>query len=133
VEWEWRLESVFLDLHEAQLAEHGGLTGLRDEGLLNSALVRPQNLLAYGDCASAPELAAAYAFGVARNHPFVDGNKRRAFVCMELFLNLNGWTFKASDADCIAAMEAVAAGVLSEEDLRKWVCENSEPQSGAKV
>lgn len=133
MEWEWLLESVVLDLHEAQLAEHGGPTGLRDEGLLNSALARPRNLLAYGDCVSAPVLAAAYAFGVARNHPFVDGNKRTAFVCMELFLNLNGWTFKASDADCIAAMEAVAAGVLAEEDLRKWVCDNSEPQTGAKA
>jgi death-on-curing protein len=119
--WEWLLESVVLDIHEVQLAEHGGATGLRDEGLLRSALARPQNLLAYGDNPCAAELATAYAFGIVRNHPFVDGNKRTAFVAMELFLNLNGWTLTAGDESCIAVMEAAAAGSLSEDELLTWV------------
>jgi death-on-curing protein len=121
MDWEWLLESVVLDIHEAQLAEHGGGAGVRDEGLLRSALARPQNLLAYGEAPDGAALAAAYAFGIARNHPFVDGNERTAFVAMELVLDLNGWTLMADDADCIATMETVAAGTSSEEDLLAWV------------
>ena len=119
--WEWVRESVVLALHEAQLAEHGGGLGLQDEGLLRSALARPENLLAYGPIPDAAGLAAAYAYGIARNHPFVDGNKRTAFVTMELFLDLNGWTLNVDDASCIATMEAVAAGSLTETDLAAWV------------
>ncbi len=78
------------------------LPGMRDEGLFSSALARPQNSAAYGDRTDAADLAAAYAFGLARNHPFLDGNKRTAFVVMELFLNLNGWTLDADDAECIS-------------------------------
>jgi death on curing protein len=119
--WIWVLESVVLSLHAAQLAEHGGVEGVREEGLLSSALARPQNLLAYGDTPDAATLAAAYAFGIARNHPFVDGNKRTAFVTLELFLDLNGWTLTADDACCIATMQALAAGALPEADLAVWV------------
>ena len=117
----WVLDSVALAIHEAQLAEHGGLPGLRDEGLFLSAMARPQNLAAYGNRPDAADLAAAYAFGLARNHAFLDGNKRTAFVVMELFLNLNGWALKAEDAECISTMEAVAAGELAEKRLAAWL------------
>jgi len=119
----WVADDVVLAIHEAQLAEHGGIAGVRDEGLLASALARPRNLEAYGEDVDAASLAAAYAFGVARNHPFLDGNKRTAFVVMELFLNLNGWTLEADDADCISTMLALAAGELSEKALTKWLRE----------
>src|SRR5580693_7553237 len=119
--WQWVADSVVRAIHEAQLAEHGGITGIRDEGLLSSALARPQNLEAYGEEVDASALAAAYAFGIARNHPFLDGNKRTAFVVMELFLNLNGWVLNAADAECISTMLALAAGDLSEKALVAWL------------
>jgi death on curing protein len=119
--WTWVLESVALAIHEAQLAEHGGLPGVRDEGLFSSAMARPQNLAAYGDRPDAADLAGVYAFGLARNHPFLDGNERTAFVVMELFLNLNGWMLKADDAECISTMELVAAGNLPEKNLAIWL------------
>jgi death on curing protein len=117
----WVVESVALAIPEAQLAEHGGVPGMRDEGLFSSAMARPQNRAAYGERPDAADLAAAYAFGLARNHPFLDGNKRTAFVVMELFLNLNGWTLDADDAVCISMMLTLAAGKLSEEMLAKWL------------
>jgi len=119
--WTWVADSVVLAIHEAQLAEHGGIAGIRDEGLLSSALARPQNLLAYGESPDAAALAAAYAFGIARNHPFLDGNKRTAFVVMELFLNLNGWALEADDSDCISTMQSVASGDLGEKGLAAWL------------
>jgi len=119
--WTWVADSVALAIHEAQLAEHGGMAGLRDEGLFLSAMARPQNVAAYGERPDAADLAAAYAFGLARNHPFLDGNKRTAFVVMELFLNLNGWMLEADDAECISTMESVAAGDLSEKKLADWL------------
>ena len=119
--WTWVADSVVLAIHEAQVAEHGGIAGIRDEGLLSSALARPQNLLAYGESPDAAELAAAYAFGISRNHPFLDGNKRTAFVVMELFLNLNGWTLGADDSDCISTMLALASGDLNEKGLSAWL------------
>jgi death-on-curing protein len=121
VRWTWVVESVALAIHEAQLAEHGGFPGLRDEGLFSSAMARPQNRAAYGEHPDAAELAAAYAFGLARNHPFLDGNKRTAFVVMELFLVLNGWRLDADDAECISAMESVAAGEMPEKSLAVWL------------
>lgn len=124
--WVWVADSVVLAIHEAQLAEHGGIAGIRDEGLLSSALARPQNLYAYGEAPDVTALAAAYAFGIARNHPFLDGNKRTAFVVMELFLNLNGWVLNAEDGDCISAMQALAAGDLSEKALAAWLREHIE-------
>jgi death-on-curing protein len=124
--WTWVANSVVLAIHEAQLAEHGGLAGIRDEGLFSSVLARPQNLLAYGESPDAAALAAAYAFGIARNHPFLDGNKRTAFVVMELFFNLNGWTLEAEDSDCISTMESVAAGDLGEKGLADWLRQHIE-------
>lgn len=121
VRWTWVLGSVVLAIHDAQLSEHGGIAGLRDEGLLASALARRRNLEAYGEDVDAAAMAAAYAFGIARNHPFLDGNKRTAFVVMELFLNLNGRTLEATDDVCISMMVALAAGNLNEEMLAKWL------------
>ncbi|MGB6477131.1 MAG: type II toxin-antitoxin system death-on-curing family toxin [Candidatus Sulfotelmatobacter sp.] len=121
MEWIWIVDSVVLAIHEAQLAEHGGMVGIRDGGLLASVLARPRNVEAYGEHADAASLAAAYGFGLSRNHPFLDGNKRTAFVVMELFLNLNGWTLDADDAVCISMMLTLAAGKLSEEMLAKWL------------
>jgi len=121
VRWTWVLESVALAIHEAQLAEHGGISGVRDAGLLSSAMARPQNLAAYGDRPDATDLATAYAFGLSRNHPFLDGNKRTAFVVMELFLNLNGWTLKADEAECISTMLSLGAGDLPEKNLATWL------------
>lgn len=112
--WVWVQDSAVLAIHEAQLAEHGGIAGIRDEGLLSSALARPHNLDACGDKPDAASLAAAYAFGIARNHPFLDGNKRTGFVVLELFLNLNGWVLNSDDAECISMMMALASGNLSE-------------------
>ena len=122
--WTWPLESVVLAIHDAQLAEHGGISGIRDEGLLALALARPRNVEAYGEEVDAASLAAAYAFGISRNHPFLDGNKRTAFVVMELFLTLNGWRLEADDAACVSVMLAVAAGKLSEEMLGEWLREH---------
>ncbi len=110
-------------VHEEQLAEHGGGAGVRDEGLFDSAMQRPRHLADYGQ-PDAAALAAAYGFGLARNHPFVDGNKRAAFVAVELFLALNGWELTAADADCVVAMMALAEGQLTEEDFAHWVREH---------
>src|SRR5215472_14321272 len=126
--WHSLLESVVLAIHDAQLSEHGGLPGIRDENLLSSALARPHNLEVYGDNVDAATLAASYAFGIARNHPFHDGNERTAFVAMELFLNLNGWILTADDADCIATVQSLAAGGLSEKTLSAWLRRNTEQQ-----
>jgi death on curing protein len=121
VAWVWISDDVVFAIHEAQLAEHGGITGIRDAGLLSSALARPLNLESYGRDVDVASLAAAYAFGIARNHPFLDGNKRTAFVVMELFLELNGWILKAGDADCIAMMMSLASGDLSKSALVAWL------------
>lgn len=119
-EFVWIKEQVVLAIHETQLAEHGGASGVRDTGLLASALARPNNLAAYGD-PTVVECAAAYGFGISRNHPFIDGNKRTAFVCMELFLALNGLRLVASDIECVQTMLAVAAGELNETALSAWL------------
>lgn len=122
--WLWIDETVVYAVHEAQLAEHGGPAGARDAGLVASALARPQQLVAYGAPDHA-DLAASYGFGIARNHPFVDGNKRTAFVCIELFLSLNGYALTASDIDCVTQMLALASGELSESDLAGWIRDHS--------
>lgn len=116
----WIEESVVWAIHEAQLAEHGGSVGVRDSGLLASAMARPINLAAYGS-PDVAACAAAYGFGIARNHPFIDGNKRTAFVCTELFLALNGSALNASDVDCVMTMLAVAAGELDEAEFAAWL------------
>ena len=118
--WVWIDTSVIHAVHDEQLQEHGGSSGLRDEGLLESALARPQQLAAYGE-PDAAALAAAYGFGLAKNHPFIDGNKRTAFVAVELFLALNGFEFNASDAECVMAMLQLAASECTEEQFAEWV------------
>lgn len=117
--WIWVTLEVAKAAHAEQLAEHGGGEGVRDEGLLESAMARPLNLAAYGE-PDAAELAAAYAYGIARNHPFVDGNKRTAAVVSEAFLVLNGYALRATDAELVVAFLALAAGELSEEELADW-------------
>ena len=123
--WVWIDPAVILAVHEEQLAEHGGAAGVRDTGMLESALARPRNLALYGQ-PDACELAASYAFGLARNHPFVDGNKRSAFVACELFLALNGWRLIAADADCVMTMLALAAGELDEAGVADWLRSRAE-------
>jgi len=120
----WLRLEVILAAHDEQLAEHGGGVGVRDQGLLESALARPQNLYAYGE-PSLPKLAAAYAFGIARNHPFVDGNKRTALVAAEAFLGMNGFDLTADDVEAVRVFLALAAGEVSEEELAAWVGRNS--------
>jgi death on curing protein len=119
----WLATEVVVAIHEAQLAEHGGSAGTRDAGLLESALARPQNLVTYGNPDTAG-LAAAYGFGIARNHPFVDGNKRTAFVAAELFLRLNAFQLAADDAACVLTMLAVAAGDMDEPAFAQWIREH---------
>ncbi len=126
--WVWVADAVVLAIHEVQLAEHGGMAGIRDEGLLSSALARRRNLQAYVKSPDAAALAAAYGFGIARNHPFLDGNKRTAFVVTELILNLNGWVLESTDADCIASMQALAGGDLSEKDFAAWLRQHSKTE-----
>ncbi len=116
----WLSRELILAIHDEQLAEHGGSTGLRDSGLLDSALARPLNRAGYGDPNSA-ELAAVYALAIARNHPFIDGNKRTAFVALELFLRLNGCVFTAGDAESVVMMLAMAAGELPDAEFIAWV------------
>ena len=118
--WVWIDPAVVLAVHEEQLAEHGGAAGVRDAGLLESALARPRNLAHYGE-PDLCELAAAYAFGLARNHPFIDGNKRSAFVATELFLVINGWQLVASDADCVLIMLSLASGEIDEPTFAAWL------------
>lgn len=124
--WVWIEESVVWAIHEAQLAEHGGSAGVRDAGLLASALARPRNLAGYG-APDAADLAAAYGFGIARNHPFIDGNKRTAFVCAELFLMLNGVALTADNPSCVTTVLALAAGDLPEADFAAWLRSNAAP------
>lgn len=118
--WVWIDIAVLRAAHDEQLAEHGGGAGTRDEGLLESAVARARNLAAYGEPDLA-DLAAAYGFGIARNHPFVDGNKRTALVAIELFLLLNGSELRATDADCVLTILDLAAGKLDEEGLTAWI------------
>lgn len=118
--WQWLDVDTVAAIHEAQLAEHGGRTGTRDAGLLESALGRARNLAAYGE-PDVADLAAAYGFGIARNHPFVDGNKRTAFVAVELFLVLNGFELTADDSACVLIMLAAAAGDIDDRAFAAWI------------
>jgi death on curing protein len=118
-QWIWVALDVAIAAHAEQIAEHGGGEGIREAGLLDSAMARPQNLALYGD-PDVSELAASYAFGIARNHPFVDGNKRTAAVVSETFLVLNGHVLTATDAELVITFVALAAGELSEDELTAW-------------
>ncbi|MBC7727433.1 MAG: type II toxin-antitoxin system death-on-curing family toxin [Microbacteriaceae bacterium] len=118
--WRWVNKSALLLLHDESLAEHGGGSGLRDPGLLDSALARPHNLVAYGDPDFAA-LAASYGVGLAKNHPFVDGNKRAAFLAVGLFLYLNGYRLQTTQADATLTILGVAAGAIGEEAFAQWL------------
>ncbi|MDF1722005.1 MAG: type II toxin-antitoxin system death-on-curing family toxin [Minwuia sp.] len=119
-------------MHDMQLAEHGGLPGVRDANLLDSALARPRNLFAYGET-DIRRLAAAYAFGLARNHPFVDGKKRTAFLAAYMFLRLNDWRLIAEEAAAATMTLALAAGQVTEPALAEWLCENTRKMIGNDI
>ncbi|MCK9515042.1 MAG: type II toxin-antitoxin system death-on-curing family toxin [Ottowia sp.] len=125
--WRWISKQALLLLHAESLAEHGGSSGIRDEGLLDSALARPENLASYGtpDLAA---LAASQAIGIARNHPFVDGNKRAALLATGLLLHLNGHRLTASQADTTLTMLALAAGEMDEPGFAAWLREHTAPR-----
>lgn len=118
-DWRWIAPKTVHALHDRQLAEHGGLDGVRDQGLVESALVRPINLAAYGE-PDAAALAAAYTYGLACNHGFLDGNKRIAWLCARLFLADNGCRLTFDKIEAVRIVEGVASGDVSEDDLAAW-------------
>jgi death on curing protein len=122
--WRWVDRRALELLHDESVAEHGGAAGLRDKGLLESALARPLNLAAYGE-PDVHALAAAYGVGLAKNHPFVDGNKRAAFLAVGMFLALNRWRLTASQADATLTMLAVASGQMDEPAFARWLRQHS--------
>lgn len=119
----WLTRQIVVAIHDEQLAIHGGASGLRDEGMLESALDRPRNRWAY-EQADLPELAAAYAFGIARNPPFVDGNKRTSLLALYTFLGVNGLDFIVPEAEAAAIILALAAGEADEDGLNRWIRDN---------
>jgi death-on-curing protein len=116
----WLTRDLLLAIHDEQIAEHGGAPGIRDHALLENALARPRNHAGYG-AADVPGLGALYALAIARNHPFVDGNKRAAFVALETFLILNGFELLASDAEATVMMMEMSAGAISDDVFMDWV------------
>jgi death-on-curing protein len=123
-QWRWIDKRLLVMLHDESLALHGGASGIRDEGLLDSALSRAVNLAHYGDPDFA-ELTAAYAVGLAKNHPFVDGNKRVAFLAVGLFLGLNGYKLNATQVDATLTIQAIAGSEMVEDDFADWIRVNS--------
>lgn len=119
----WLTRRIIIAIHDEQLAIHGGASGLRDEVMLESALDRPRNKWSY-ESADLPELAAAYAFGIARNHPFVDGNKRTSLLALYTFLGVNGIDFVVPEAEAAAMILSLASGEVSEESLARWIRDN---------
>lgn len=120
---DWLAVDMIVAIHDEQLAIHGGLAGMRDAALLESALDRPRNKWAY-ESAELPELAAAYGYGIAKNHPFVDGNKRTSLLAIYTFLGINGVDFIVPEADAAAMIFALAAGEVSEDSLARWIRDN---------
>ena len=118
--WHWLVEGVVIAVHAEQIAEHGGSDGIRDRGLLSSALARPHNITGYG-MPTVFDLAAAYAFGIMQNHPFIDGNKRTGFLAVYVFLALNGWKLIAAEASAVEAALALASGRMSEAEFAGWL------------
>ncbi|MES1257428.1 MAG: type II toxin-antitoxin system death-on-curing family toxin [Acidobacteriota bacterium] len=121
----WIGKKALLLLHEESLSAFGGARGLRDECLLESALTRPRNTHAYNPASTLAELAASYCYGIAKDHAFLDGNKRAAFLCVGLFLAINGSRLIASQVDAIETMLGVAAGNVTEQELALWIAKNS--------
>lgn len=119
----WLTRPMIIAIHDEQLVIHGGASGLRDAGMLDSALDRPRNKWS-NENADRPELAAAYAFGIARNHPFVDGNKRTSLLALYTFLGVNGIDFIVPEAEAAAIILSLAAGEVSEESLTRWIRDN---------
>ena len=120
----WILDELLQAVHDEQLAEHGGLPGIRDLGAVQSALARPRNLASHDNCDDIAQLAAAYAYGIARNHGFADGNKRTALVTADLFLMLNGYELTSLPTENVLTILAVADGSMSEEEFVAWVRSN---------
>ena len=120
----WVLDEVVLAIHDEQLAVHGGLPGIRDRGAVESALARPRNLAAYEACDDVARLAAAYAYGIAKNHGFADGNKRTAWVTADLFLMLNGYELVSPPVENTLTILSLADGTLLEEELTSWIRKN---------
>ena len=118
--WRWLLDGVVMAIHDEQIAGHGGSAGIRDADLLSSALARPKNQAGYGE-PSVFDLSAAYAYGIIRNHPFVDGNKRTGFLASYVFLNINGWQLSASEVEAVHAVLALAAGEMDEPGFSSWL------------
>ena len=123
----WVLPEVVIAVHQMLLKEHGGLPGIRDEALLDSALNRPRQRFAYGDKFSVFDLAASYSYGLAKNHPFIDGNKRIALSVGAIFLEMNGYSLNAPEAEAVVIFEQLAGGDLSEENLADWFKISSVP------
>jgi death-on-curing protein len=121
----WVLPEAVIAVHQILLAEHGGLLGIRDKALLDSALNRPKQRFAYDDQFSIFDLAASYSYGLAKNHPFIDGNKRISLSVGALFLELNGYSLTAPEAEAVVIFERLAASDFSEEDLSTWFKESS--------
>jgi death on curing protein len=122
--WTWFSRELVILIHDEQLDEHGGASGLRDEGLLESALARPQQLATYGT-PDVFDLAAAYAFGIAKNHPFVDGNKRTAFLLAEGFMRIHGHRLTATDEQALMAMLGLASGEWGQDEFAAWLRQNA--------
>jgi death on curing protein len=125
----WLSRDIVVAIHGELIAEHGGLSGVRDEGLLESALARANNRRAYAE-PSRYELAAAYGFGLAKNHPFLDGNKRIALASIDVFLQLNGFALAASEVETVAVIRDLAAGEIDEDTLARWIEANASPFDG---
>ncbi|WP_076791451.1 type II toxin-antitoxin system death-on-curing family toxin [Chlorobium sp. KB01] len=122
--WRWLLDGVIIAIHDEQIAVHGGSPGIRDAGLLSSALARPKHKADYGD-PSVFDLAAAYAYGIIRNHPFVDGNKRTGFLVAYVFLTINGWELRSGEVETFKAVFDLAAGEMDEPSFSDWLKNNS--------
>ena len=121
----WLTRLVVDAIHNDQLREHGGRPGLRDENVLESALARPQQKWHYDSTIDVPMLAAAYAFGLVKNHPYRDGNKRIGFIAMVTFMGINGYEFEATDAEVVAEIVSLADGTVTEEELAEWIRQHS--------
>jgi death-on-curing protein len=118
--WRWLLDGVVIAIHDEQIAVHGGIPGIRDDGLLSSALARPKQKANDGG-SSVFGLAAAYAFGIIRNHPFFDGNKRTGFLVAYVFLNINGWDLRSSEVEAVNTVLDLAAGEMDEPSFSDWL------------